>query len=103
MYRDRAGFFTICLFDMGSQSLKNLLFRSANIRIKQSTIYAYLQLDLGLGNILLASTTIGDLLGLSDLGTDGIGAEVLDRVTFGGVDAHDRVGLNSSESTGNCI
>lgn len=62
---------------------------------------AYLKLDLGLCNVLLASTTVCDLLGLGDLGTDGIGTEVLERVTLDSVDAHDGVRLNSSESTGN--
>ena len=61
----------------------------------------HLQLNLGLSNVLLASAAVGDLLGLSDLSSDGIGAEVLKGVTLDGVDAEDGVGLNSSESTGN--
>lgn len=64
-----------------------------------SELRAYLQLDLGLSNILLASTSVRNLLRLGDLGTDSIGAEVLKRVTLNGVDAHDRVGLNGSKST----
>lgn len=62
---------------------------------------AYLQLDLGLGNILLASTTVGNLLGLSNLVTDSLSAEVLQWVTLGGVNAHCRVGLNGRKSTRN--
>ena len=40
-------------------------------------IFSYLQLDLGLRDVLLAPTAVGDLLGLGDLGPDGLGAEVL--------------------------
>jgi hypothetical protein len=61
----------------------------------------YLQLDLGLGNILLASAAVGDLLGLGDLVSDSLSAEVLKGVTLDGVDAEDGVGLNGSESTRN--
>lgn len=62
----------------------------------------YLQLNLSLSNILLASVATGDLLGLSNLRPDGVSAEVLQRVGLGGVDAQDRVGLNACESTGHC-
>jgi hypothetical protein len=63
--------------------------------------YAYLQLNLSLSNVLLAAAAVGNLLGLSDLGLDGLSAEVLDGVTLNGVDAHGRVGLDNGESTGN--
>jgi hypothetical protein len=72
---------TARLFHMSRQGLENL------------------QLDLGLSNILLASAAVGDLLGLSDLSSDGLSAEVLKGVTLDGVDAKDGVGLNGSEST----
>jgi hypothetical protein len=49
----------------------------------------HLKLDLGLGNVLLASASAGDLLGLGDLSPDGIGAEVLKGETLDGVDAQD--------------
>ena len=61
----------------------------------------YLELDLGLGNILLTTVTAGNLLGLSNLAADSLSAEVLDGVGLGGVDAKSRVGLDGSESTGN--
>lgn len=60
-----------------------------------------LQLNLCLGDILLASTAACDLLGLRDLSTDSLGAEVLERVSLDGVDAQGGVGLNNGESTGN--
>jgi hypothetical protein len=59
----------------------------------------HLQLDLGLSNILLASAAVGNLLGLSNLGSDGLGAEVLKGVSLNSVDAEDGVGLDGSEST----
>lgn len=59
-----------------------------------------LQLNLSLSNVLLAATAAGNLLGLSDLRLDGLGAEVLDGVSLNSVDAHGRVGLNDGESTG---
>lgn len=58
-----------------------------------------LKLNLGLGNILLATATAGNLLSLRNLVADGLGAEVLEGVCLGGVDAQGRVGLNSGEST----
>lgn len=62
---------------------------------------SYLELNLGLGNILLAAAAAGNLLGLSNLAADGLGAEVLDGVGLGGVDAQGRVGLNGGEAAGN--
>lgn len=47
----------------------------------------YLELDLGLGNILLTTITAGNLLGLSNLAANSLGVEVLDGVGLGGVDA----------------
>lgn len=64
-----------------------------------SSSETHLQLDLGLSNILLTSAAVGNLLGLSDLGSDGLGAEVLKGVSLNSVDAEDGVGLNGSEST----
>jgi len=64
---------------------------------------AHLQLDLGLGNILLAATTIGYLLGLGDLSLNSIGAEVLQGESLDGVDAHDRVGLDNGETSRYCV
>lgn len=62
----------------------------------------YLELDLGLCNVLLATTSAGDLLGLGDLVSDGLGAEVLDRETLDGVDAQLRAGLDNRKSARNC-
>lgn len=63
----------------------------------------HLKLNLGLGNVLLASAAVGDLLGLGDLGADGLGGEVLERVALDGVDAQERAGLDSGESAGDCV
>lgn len=63
---------------------------------------AHLQLDLGLGDVLLASVAVGNLLGLGDLGSDGVGAEVLEGVALDGVDAHGGAGLDGRESTRHC-
>lgn len=61
----------------------------------------YLELNLGLSNVLLATTTADNLLGLGDLGTDGLSAEVLKSVTLDGVDAELGAGLDNGEATGN--
>lgn len=53
-----------------------------------ATSLTYLQLDLRLSNVLLASAAVGNLGGLGELVLDGIGAEVLNRITLGRVDAH---------------
>lgn len=58
-----------------------------------------LELNLSLSNVLLTATTIGNLLGLGDLGFDSIGAEVLEGVGLHGVDAQSRVRLNDGETT----
>jgi hypothetical protein len=65
-------------------------------------VEAHLELDLGLGNVLLAAASARNLLRLRDLGADGVGAEILNRETLNGIDAQDRVGLNNGESTRNC-
>lgn len=61
-----------------------------------------LNLDLRLGNILLATTAVRNLLGLSELGTDGLSAEVLQRESLDGVDAQGGVGLDDGEATRHC-
>lgn len=80
---------------------------------------SYLKLNLGLSDILLAATAAGNLLGLSDLGADGlrrklwsvcvamlrrkityIGAEVLKGETLDSVDAELGVGLDNGETAG---
>lgn len=62
----------------------------------------HLQLNLGFGNILLAAAAVRNLLGLSDLGTDSLRAEVLQGVTLDGVDAQGGLGLNDGKATGDC-
>lgn len=59
-----------------------------------------LELNLSLGNILFATATAGNLLGLGNLVADGLGAEVLEGVCLGGVDAEGRVGLDRGETSG---
>jgi hypothetical protein len=80
----------------------------------------YLELNLSLSNVLLAATTIGNLLDLSNLGSDSlqlkgngqksisrhlfvsttyIGAEVLEGVCLHGVDAQSGVRLDDGETT----
>lgn len=61
-----------------------------------------LQLNLGLSNVLLAAAAVGNLLGLGELGSDGVGAEVLQGVGLDGVDAQGRVRLDDGESSGHC-
>lgn len=62
----------------------------------------HLQLNLGFGNILLAAAAVRNLLGLSDLGTDSLRAEVLQGVTLDGVDAQLRVRLDNGETARHC-
>ena len=62
---------------------------------------AYLKLNLGLGNILLASAAVGNLGSLGNLVLDGLRRKVVQSVTLGGVDAHGRIGLDGGESTRN--
>jgi hypothetical protein len=71
--------------------------------IVQATRMPYLELNLGLSNVLLATAAAGNLLGLGDLVADGLGAEVLQGVSLDSVDAQGRVGLDSGESTGHYI
>lgn len=63
--------------------------------------FTYLELDLGLRNVLLAAASAGNLLGLGDLASDGLSAEVLEREALNGVDAQLRTRLHNRESTGN--
>jgi hypothetical protein len=60
----------------------------------------YLDLDLGLGNVLLASLAGRDLLGLGQLGTGSLNAELVEGVGLNGVDAQLGVGLDDSETSG---
>lgn len=62
----------------------------------------YLQLNLSLGDLLLAAVAICNLLCLCDLSPDVVGAEVLKRETLDGVDAQLRVGLDNGKSSGYC-
>lgn len=58
----------------------------------------YLNLNLRLGDILLAPSTIHNLAGLSQLGTDGLSAEILERVGLDSIDAQLGVWLDDSEA-----
>lgn len=60
----------------------------------------YLDLDLRLDDIMLTPRATGDLVCLDQLGTDGLGAEVFERVGFNCIDAQLGVGLDDSEATG---
>ena len=71
--------------------------------IKQELSQTHLDLNLGLGNILLATVSTRNLLGLLELGLDILDVEVLERITLNGVDGENRVGLDDGESTGNCM
>lgn len=88
------------LFHVSSKSLENLP-QVSNQQPWNHIVATHLQLNLRLSNVLLASAAVGNLGGLGNLVLDSIGAEVLQSVTLGGVDAHGRVGLDSRESTGN--
>lgn len=79
----------------------------------------HLELNLGLGNVLLASASAGDLLGLRDLvpyslilvsirrESAAVGAhlsaEILQRISLDGVDAQLGAGLDDSKSAGNYV
>lgn len=94
------------LFQRSLQALQNLRVQLASLSLHLSKqrrgCRTCLQLNLCLGDILLASTAACNLLGLGDLSTDSLGAEVLERVSLDGVDAQGGVGLDNGESTGNC-
>lgn len=81
----------------------------------ESCLHTYLELDLGLGNVLLAAVSAGNLLSLRDLVPDGLsthqhmplsipnsasylGGEVLQGVALDGVDAELGAGLDNGES-----
>ena len=66
---------TSSLFDVSLQGLENLFkkklaFGRSDVPIVNTG--PYLKLNLGLGNISLAAAAAGNLLGLSNLGTDGL-------------------------------
>lgn len=61
---------------------------------------AYLNLDVGLSDLLCVTVTAGDLLGLSDLRANSLDAEVLKGESLDGVDAEDGVGVHDGEATG---
>jgi len=88
--------------------------------IDSSLWNAHLELDLGLGDVLLAATAACDLLSLGDLVSDGLyllsasgpleyfsayaylSAEVLEGKTLNSVDAELGAGLDGSETTRDC-
>lgn len=63
---------------------------------------AYLNLDVGLGDLAHAAVTASHLLRLSELGAHGVDAEVLKGEALDGVDAEDGVGVHDGEATGHC-
>ena len=73
----------------------------SNLRTKNST-WTYLELNLGLSDVLFATVAAGDLLCLRNLVLDSLGAEVLKSVTLNSVDAELGAGLNSGETAGDC-
>ena len=94
------------LFENGLQTLQNLCSVSNPLRIVGCCIggdFSYLNLNLGLRDVLLTSTAARDLLRLGELGPDGVGAEVLQGVALDSVDAQKRVGLDGSECAGHYI
>ena len=64
--------------------------------------HTYLELNLRLRDVNLATTSSGNLLRLRDLVSYGLGAEVLERVTLDSVDAEAGVGLHGREATRHC-
>lgn len=103
MYKGSPSDATGCLFDVSGEGLKNL--RSFRLVFQLHSLVSrktYLDLNLGLGNVLLAAAAASDLLGLSNLVADGLGAEVLQGVALGGVDGHARVGKDGSKSATHC-
>lgn len=78
----------------------NLLYLGPDHSLKS---LEYLDLDLRLGDIMLAPRATRDFVCLDQLGTDGLGAEVFERVGFNCIDAQLRVGLDDSEAAGDWI
>ena len=74
----------------------------SNLRTKNST-WTYLELNLGLSDVLFATVAAGDLLCLRNLVLDGLSAEVLKSVTLNSVDAELGAGLDGGETTRDCI
>lgn len=58
---------------MGLQGLENLFKKSQYLTSPVVPKSSYLKLNLGLSDILLAAAAAGNLLGLGDLGADGLG------------------------------
>ena len=73
----------------------------SNLRTKNST-WTYLELNLGLSDVLFATVAAGDLLCLRNLVLDSLGAEVLKSVTLNSVDAELGAGLDGGETTRDC-
>lgn len=65
-----------------------------------SMVWAYLNLDVRLGDLVRTAVAAGNLLRLSELRADGLDAEVLEGEALDGVDAEDGVGVHDGEATG---
>lgn len=61
----------------------------------------HLQLNLGLGNVLLTAAAVRNLLGLGNLRPDRVDAEVLEREPLNCVDAQSRLGLHNGKPARN--
>ncbi len=61
---------------------------------------AYLNLDVGHGDLRRAAVAAGHLLRLGELRAHSLDAEVLKGETLDGVDAEDGVGVHDGEATG---
>lgn len=93
------------LLEGGLQALENLCASQCldSSQSKSRLCLPYLELDLGLGNILLATTTASNLLRLGNLVSHCIGAEILNGIALDSVDAELGTGLDSCESARDCI
>lgn len=69
---------TSSLFDVSLQGLENLFKKKSAFSRSDDPIVntgPYLKLNLSLSDVSLAATAAGNLLGLSNLGTDGLGGK----------------------------
>lgn len=79
------------------QALQNLEFDQYHHN--RNSIHTYLELYLGLGNILFTATTVCNLRSLVDLRFYCLVTEVFQRVALDGIDAELGVGLNNCKAS----
>jgi len=74
---------------------------SANIPTISISRRLNLNFNLGLRDVCLASISVGNLLGLGQLGTDCLNTELINRKSLDSINTQLRVGLDDGESSRN--